>query len=333
MPSRRRRRRRRLRRSGGLVAASLAILLVLAGCATPASDALTGASRPDIATSVELVEVPFHAQTAYHCGPAALAAALRASGDAAPADKLADELADHAFTPGRQGSLQTDMVTATRRQGRLPLIVGSMEAAFRAVDSGSPVVILQNLALPVAPQWHYALLVGYDLDRREAILRSGTTRRLVLPLATLEHTWGRSGFWGIVVADPGGPVPPVATVRGWMAEAAGLERAGRRFGAARAYRTAVERWPDEPLPRVALANALYDSGDLRAAERLLRETVALRPDDPVALNNLAHVLLEQGQLDDAERYAARAVGIGGGSASTAGRTLDEIRERRRATGL
>ena len=69
--------------------------------------------------------------------------------------------------------------------------------------AGNPVLVLQNLGLPIAPKWHYAVAIGYDVERRDIILRSGTTERLVMPLSTFEHTWARSGYWGMVTLSPG----------------------------------------------------------------------------------------------------------------------------------
>lgn len=278
----------------------------------------------DLPAAVELADTPFFPQTGFHCGPAALAAGLGSSGVATTPEALAPQV----FTPGRQGSLQADMVTAARRHGRLPIPIDGMTGALREVAAGRPVLILQNLSLEIAPQWHYALLVGYDLTAGDAVLRSGTEPRFVTPLTTLEQTWRRAGFWGFVLARPEGPVPATASPADWLAQAAGLERAGRRPEAAGAYRTAIARWPDRPEPRIGLANALYADGDMAGAEAALRTAVAAAPDDAAALNNLAHVLLEQGRLDEAERLAERAVARGGPHSDAALRTVAAIRLRR-----
>jgi hypothetical protein len=299
--------------------------LAMAGLVgAPVTDPPLRASPADLPAAVELADTPFFPQTGLYCGPAALAAGLGSTGIATTPDEVASQV----FTPGRQGSLQADMVSAARRHGRLPIPIDGMTDALREVAAGRPVLILQNLSLELAPQWHYALLVGYDLPAGDAVLRSGTEPRFVTPLATLEHTWRRTGFWGFVLARPEGPVPATASPADWLAQAAGLERAGRRPEAEGAYRTAIARWPDRTEPRIGLANALYADGDLAGAEAALRAAVEAAPDDAAALNNLAHVLLEQGQLDEAERLAERAVVQGGPHSGAAARTVAEIRARR-----
>lgn len=315
---------RRGARSAARLAGFLLACLSLAACAgTPVSDSLVGSAPSDLPRKVELSETPFFPQTQYYCGPAALAAAMNATGMETSPSALAGQV----FTPEREGTLQADVVTAARRNGRLAVPISGMADAFAEVAAGRPVLLLQNLGLEMAPQWHYALLVGFDLDAEEAVLRSGTTRRLVMDIETLEHTWRRAKFWGIAVTPPDGPVPKTAGASAWLAEAAGLERAGRQAAAETAYRTAAQAWPEDSAPWLAMANLHYGRGDLGAAETALRTAVATDSGDAAAHNNLAHVLMERGQLEEAERMAVRAVSLGGANKDAAMETLAQIRAK------
>src|SRR5574342_247053 len=92
-----------------LVAGALAALAT--GCGTlPTFGRL---QAPADARRVELARVPFFAQEAYQCGPAALAMALGAAGKRVTPEELVAEV----YLPGREGSLQVEMLAATRRQG------------------------------------------------------------------------------------------------------------------------------------------------------------------------------------------------------------------------
>lgn len=313
---------------GGKTAARAAVFLLacfaLSACAgTPVSDSLVSSAGGGLPRQAELSETPFFPQTAYHCGPAALAGALNATGMQTSPDKVAGQV----FTPGRKGTLQADVIAATRRQGRLAVPIAGMADAFAEVAAGHPVLLLQNLGLEMAPQWHYALLIGYDLEAKQAILRSGTTRRLVMDIETLEHTWRRAGFWGLAVTPPEGPVPVTVSPSAWLAEAAGLERAGKTDAAMTAYLTATRAWPESSISWLALANLRYGEGDLESAEAALRRAVAADSGDAAALNNLAHVLMERGKLEEAEETAERAVALGGPTKDAAAETLVEIRAR------
>lgn len=173
---------------GRLLAAAVALLL-LAGCATQ-TRALLAAPRSGPAQH-ELTATPFYAQERYQCGPAALAMLL----GAAAIETTPDALVPEVYLPGREGSLQLELLAAGRRHGALAATIApGMRSLLAELDAGHPVLVLQNLSLPIFPKWHYAVAIGYDLDQGQIILRSGTTERMAMPLSTFENTWARSGF-------------------------------------------------------------------------------------------------------------------------------------------
>src|SRR5690606_33493011 len=156
---------------------------------------------------VELDRTPYFEQADFQCGPASLAMALGAAGiDVSP-----EALVGRVFVPGRQGSLQVEMIAAARRQGAVAVrIPGRLDALLQELAAGHPVVVLQNLSLPISPVWHYAVAIGYDLGREELLLRSGPMRRQRLALSTFELTWARGGHWAFVALAPG-RLPATAT--------------------------------------------------------------------------------------------------------------------------
>ena len=155
------------RRSLLIAGASLALL---GGCATQTAALRFGAVE-GLPRCAELVDTPFFPQDQrYLCGPESLAAVLQATGLAVTPPDLVPQV----YVPGRQGSLQAEMLAATRRQGAVAYVLPPrLEALLREVAAGTPVVILQNLGLQWAPTWHYAVVVGYDLDEGLVLLRSG----------------------------------------------------------------------------------------------------------------------------------------------------------------
>jgi len=294
------------------------VLGLLAGCGTLQSERLA-AGGERLPTRAEVEGVPFYAQTRHHCGPAALATALGWTGmDVAPED-----LANTVFTPGRAGSLPTDVLATARRHGRLAVPVSDMAGLVRELAAGHPVVVLQNLGLDWYPQWHYAVAVAFDLDRGEIALRSGTERRRVISLSTFERTWARSDHWGVVVLPPD-RLPVSADRTSVLQAAAGLERAGDHDAARTAYGAILERWPGSLAARIGLANARYASGDPAGAERALRAAVLLHPEAGAAWNNLAHVLAERGRRQQAIAAARRATRIDDAHRTAARRTLEAL---------
>jgi len=296
-------------------------LLVLGGCAaTPMTDQLTASPPQGLQVFADLTDVPFFPQTQYYCGPAALTTVLNATG----LETTPDDLAESVYTPGRQGTLQTEILTGARRHGRLALPVRTLSDAFANVSAGRPVLILQNLALEIVPQWHYAVMVGFDLPNETILLRSGATHRQEMPMKTFEHTWRRAGFWGVVMVRPEGPVPENTSLSAWLQEGFGMERAGNATDALTAFTVAARHWPDAPEPLIAAANILIAANDLPLATTNLQDAVQRQPDNPVALNNLAHVLMLQGNLEEAETNALKAIAYRGSTQNTAEETLAAI---------
>ena len=299
-------------------AALLLVLALLTGCATQ-SRALLAAPRAHLPPKVELAATPFIAQERYQCGPAALAMSLRAAGFAADADALAPQV----YLPQREGSLQVEMLAAARRNGALAMtITPRLDALAAELAAGNPVLVLQNLSLPIMPMWHYAVVIGYDLERGDIILRSGTTQRMVMPMTTFEHTWARSGYWAMVALAPG-RLPASAQEAATLDALVALEK-NHPAAARQSYAAAALRWPDKLALLLGLGNTAYAAGDLAAASDAYGRASEKHPDSGPAFNNLAVVLMELGRLQEARAAAAKALALGGAWRQAAQDTLASI---------
>jgi hypothetical protein len=304
--------------------ALLAVLILLSACASAPQTRALLAAPSGLPTQTELTDTPFFPQQRYQCGPAALATALKHSGIDIEASALVDEI----YLPSRLGSLQIEMLASTRRHGRLPYrLAPDMRSLLREVAAGNPVLVLQNLGLSWAPQWHYAVVVGFDLNKEEIILRSGTIARHITDMDTFELTWARSQHWAIVVmaADT---LPATANAESYLRTVVALEKIKSRNKPwpliHTAYRTALTRWPDNLVAQMGLGNSAYRLADLNTAEQAFRNAVRDHPDAAAAHNNLAQVLMEQGKLNEAEKHAHRAVSLGGEHLQSYRATLKEV---------
>lgn len=266
-----------------------ALLLLLCGCAPiPA----VVRDIPD-STALELDQTPFYSQERFQCGPAALTTVLAMSG----ADVTFDEIVDKVYLPGRQGSLQAELMAATRTEGRLPFIIeGTLATILAELESGRPILVLQNLGVAAIPRWHYAVVVGIDTDRGEVVLRSGTDPRRVTAIGTFLQTWRRGDYWAMVTLRPD-ELPASANQGRYFSAIAALEEAGRLDEAALAWRTARHEWPNEPVALFGLANVQFALGNFAAAETTYRALLDLDGSLVVARNNLAIALAEQGSID------------------------------------
>lgn len=261
--------------------------LLLTACAgTPQTQQLSTAPPENMPRHVELSGVAFFPQEKYQCGPAALATVLTAQG----VNVSPEDLVDKVYLPEREGSLQIEMVATARSYQQLTYkLSGQLDAILREVASGRPVLIFQNLSLPWVPQWHYAVVVGYDLDKELVVLRSGTSERRITPFSTFERTWQRGDYWAYVLTKPG-EIPVTAELLEYSHSATALMQAGHQQAALKAFKAASQHWPDQALPQMTLGNALYANGDFAQARDAFNRAVTIDPGNAQAWNNLAYTL-------------------------------------------
>ncbi|MGF1643351.1 MAG: PA2778 family cysteine peptidase [Thiotrichales bacterium] len=307
---------RQVRRIIPLVAL-LTLAVALTSCATPPQTrALIEAAPPSLPPRALLEQVPFLSQDRDQCGPAALAMALGSSGHSITPDALREQV----FLPARGGSLQPEMLATARRHGRLALVLPPrLDAVLQTVAAGWPVIVLQNLSLPVFPRWHYAVVVGYHLAADAIVLHSGRNERLRLPLAVFEYTWGRSRHWAMIASAPD-QLPAHIDATTLLRAAVALEPVDA--AAARlAYAALVQRDATLYPAWMGLGNTAHAAADPKAAADAFRAASQLRPDHADAWNNLARALHATGQFDEGHRAALRAVELGGARSELYRQTL------------
>ena len=313
-----------LLRTGARFIAGVFLLVWLGGCATQQTQALLRMHPGKLPQQVELGEVPFYPQETNQCGPASLAMMLDAGG----VKVTPQELTQQVYLPAREGSLQVEMLAATRRNGLLACgLAPKLEDLLAEVAGGTPVLVLQNLALSWYPVWHYAVVVGYDLRREEIILHSGLERRQLMPLTTFERTWARSGYWAMLALPPR-RMPHTATEAAYVAAAIALEKNVPPETIAASYEAALERWPHNLAARIGLGNAAYAGGDMQRAEKAYRQATLDPPESAVAFNNLAPALADQKRYPEALDAAHRAVSLGGPEQAAAMDTLEQVKNKK-----
>jgi peptidase C39-like protein len=284
---------RRSKRAAALAAAAL----LLAGCA---AQPLTA---PQDAKAVEIADVPFFPQEKYECGPAALATVLAHAG----ADVDADSLVGEVYVEGLRGSLQAELLAATRRNGLIPYVLpASPDALFDELEERRPVLILQNLGIERVPVWHYAVAVGFDPADERVILRSGIEERRLEKTSRFLRSWQRGGYWGFVAVEPG-ELPASATPSLYVRALAGAEPLLAHEAADKAFGRALEAWPDDELVLFATAGHELAAGDAGEAAALYRRLLEQAPRHAAARNNLANALAQRGCRAEALAEARAAL--------------------------
>lgn len=278
----------------------LGLTALLSACAgrpvaIPPPEAFT-----DVPVKRQLQQVPFYAQDAYQCGPAALAMVLNHRGKQATPEALKERV----YIPERKGTLQVELVAAGRERDLLVYpLAGKLEDLVAEIDAGNPVLVMQNLAFDWMPQWHYAVVVGYDLAQREMIVHSGLNEARREPFEVFMRTWQRADRWALVMIPPD-QLPATAEPLPYLRAASDLEQTGRLDSAAAAYQSAMQRWPDQAAARFGLGNVAWAQGRKQDAVDHFRVLVADFPELEAGWNNLAFTLEATGCKAAAEATKA-----------------------------
>jgi tetratricopeptide (TPR) repeat protein len=290
---------------GAIHRLGLCLLLALGACSSAPQSAQLARQQPaSLPESTLLADLPFFPQDRYQCGPAALATLL-SHRDIAVTPR---QLVDRVYIPALQGSLQTEMKAAIRAEQLLPYqLKPELLAIVAEVQAGNPVLVLQNLGLKALPQWHYAVVKGFDLRQREFILNSGEIENYRLAFATFERTWQRAGHWAVLALSPG-QLPASANSLDYFNTVAELENTGADLEALqRAYQAGLRRWPENRELMMALANLALADGQFELARHHYQRLLQHHPGYGPAYNNLAMAFLHSGQLDQAARSIRRAM--------------------------
>lgn len=303
------------------LAGSAILVSLLAGCSSlmptvPKDIQETVQTQP----AVELKDVPFFAQEEFYCGPSSLAMILNHQGESTEPEKLAELV----YLPGRQGSLQLEMLSAPRRLGYLSYkIEPQLPELLNAVNAGTPVLVLMNMSLQVTPQWHYAVVIGYEPATESLILRSGPNKRETIKTATFLKLWERSENWGFTVINPNQPPPAYANAQAYLNAVVALERSSTEK-AGLAYQQGAKRWPTEPWFHFGLGNLAYADKNYADAEQYYRKAVGVYPDMADAWNNLAETLIKLDRKNEARVAINKAIAIGGNRVATYKETAQKI---------
>ncbi len=250
---------------------------------------------------IRLDEVPFYPQTEFQCGPAALAGILASSG----ADISPQKLESQVYLPEKAGSLQIELLAATRRADRVPYILQrDFLALIEELNAGRPVLVFQNLRTPGFPAWHYAVLVGIDPGRNTVLLNSGKQQFLEMSAGEFMRTWAWGDHWALIALRPG-ELPVAANPLQYYRSVAAFEAVSKdRAAAMEAWRAGAERWPDNAQPHLAMGNQEFKSGNFLDAISHFERGLQLRPEDAVLQNNLAEAIFAAGCPRLAEKRLA-----------------------------
>lgn len=253
------------------------------GCASNAvqTEKFYAEPRPAMIEKVELVGVPYIQQETNTCGPSTLAMALQWAGK----DVSAQEIAAQVYSEKEKGSLQSDMISASRRQGMMAVPIEGLASLLKEIEAGHAVIIFENLGISIIPRWHYAIVFGYNLREKKLLMHSGPDAFKEEDMAEFELSWRLGHYWGLVVL-PAGELAATAGELVHASAAAALENSGQIEEALTSYRAILQRWPNSLSAYVGLGNIFYQQKQYRESVNYLKKAVSVAPASSVALHNL-----------------------------------------------
>lgn len=236
--------------------------------------------RPALPEKVVIENVPFIEQSAGHCGPATLTMLLQKLGK----NIQVEDIASQVYTPGMEGSFQTDMISAGRRQALLAIPVEGMTALLTEIHAGNPVIVFENLALSWLPQWHYALVYGYDLSKPEVYMHSGPEKDKIWDMRKLERSWKLTDYWGMILLKPG-QLSPSAGELAHVTAAAALEDLKMKEEAKTSYLAILKKWPQSLGALIGMGNIEAHQKNYKSSLAYFKKAADLYPQSEAAQKN------------------------------------------------
>lgn len=272
--------------TGLLAGFFIAFVLLLQGCMTAPQTSLLLQQPTALPTAHEILDVPFFPQEEYFCGPTTLAEILNFyDKDIAP-----DTVAPNLFIPERRGSLQIEMVASIRQYGMLGYAVqGNLNQLLSLVSEDKPVIVLQNQRLSWYPLWHYALVIGYDLEAQTVILHTGVNERRIVSMELFENTWRKGNYWLLAALPPGESSDHFDPFL-YVSAARDLIEVGQQQAGITALETASNQWSDYWLSYFLLGN-YYLQSNPQDALNWFKKGAQAGSNETSYLNNYAYALL------------------------------------------
>ncbi|MGD0651578.1 MAG: PA2778 family cysteine peptidase [Verrucomicrobiia bacterium] len=276
---------------------TLLVFCLLTGCATPVPHY---SSTPSLHHSTSPLSVPFIAQKANYCGPAALAMLANYHGHKVSQDEIAAAI----YLPEIRGTLTADLADYAARFNLWVRQYRGTQADLRhKLAAGVPVIVLGRFGA----NFHYFVVLGFDDFTQTVIVHSDSRPCLELRQEDFLRFWNNAERWTLLVCPPDRAM--------WTLSAdehndlgVFLERTGHLAAAAGNYRRATELQPANSCFQMNLGNALIKQKLFTEAAAANARAVKLDPGNADAMNNLAWTYCELGaNLDEAVQLCERAV--------------------------
>lgn len=137
-----------------------------------------------------ILSVPFNPQEDYYCGPSSLASVMQFYGKGITQDEIAKEV----YRRDLGGSIAIDLMLFARKMGfRAELMEGNMQIVEDSIKNGKPLIVLVDIGWFFYSRPHFAVVVGYDLEKNSIIVNSGRNKEYEYEMEEFIRIWKKMG--------------------------------------------------------------------------------------------------------------------------------------------
>ena len=123
-----------------------------------------------------------------------MAAVLRFRGIDTSPEKVAEAI----YSKTAAGTLDIDMILYAGKSGRKSIQYrGSLNDIRANIDARNPLIVLVDSGYLIYQRNHFMVVVGYD--EQHVIVNSGWERLKTISNAEFVKTWGRAGYWTLLI--------------------------------------------------------------------------------------------------------------------------------------
>lgn len=270
-----------------------ALMLLLCSCISAPKTQLKSYASKEWDAQKKL-DVEFVPQKKNLCGPSVIKMAAEVYSPPQPLTSYQKIT----FRENVQGTFKSDILSAARRLDLVPYKVDTIKELIAEVHAGHPVVVFQNLGLAWMPQWHFALVVGYDLEKNILYLHSGTNAYEEWKIDHFVYSWQGGGSWAYILLPPT-QLPKNVAFDEALDNAMLFEKIKKPHIAKTIFKTMTQKFPDRYEPHLGLANLYYNEQNRSLAIVQSQEALNKNPSEPALLFNLAILYHEDGQYEKA----------------------------------
>ncbi|WP_281951393.1 PA2778 family cysteine peptidase [Nitrosophilus kaiyonis] len=282
---------------------------------------------PNLPKNIEnkkILNVPYVSQKEYFCGPASVLMILKywhKKGDIKDIPKY-DEIIKRLYVPSKKGAYQIEIKSAIRDYNLLYFEKKTnIDEILKAVDKNIPVLVLLNLAFENYPMWHYAVVSGYDLRKREIYLHS-RKKYEVLSFYNFYNLHKKANFWTLFIVPNDFDLDFISK-KDFLRTAVELENAKKYALAIKAYLNFLKKYPNDKDLLFGLANCYFLSKKYKKAKNIYLKIINIE-NDPLVYNNLALTYLNLRECNNAKEAIFKAMNLDKKNSKIYKSTLEEI---------